>query len=98
MISLSLSVLPPYLTYILIGCERDGIQCPELNNEVVNSPHIYAEAQNFISVRAMLRGPLDTPPLANLILEPITKSYSKTTERRFVLFFHNSCFIVGVVN
>ena len=65
MISLSLGEPPPYLTYILIGYEGDGKQCPELNQELINSPHIYAAAQDFILVSVTLQGPLDAALLAN---------------------------------
>lgn len=97
MISLSLLMPPPYLTYILICYEGDGIQCPELNQELINSPHIYAVAQNFILVSAALRGPLDAALLANLILDPLPNLLFKDNRDRETVFFYNSCFIVGAM-
>lgn len=60
MISFSLSVLPPYLTYILIGYGRDGTQCPELKSEV-----------NYFTTYLKI-SPLDSASLINHIREPIT--------------------------
>lgn len=81
MIALPLSVLLPYLTYILTGNGRNGIQRPELNQELINSLHIYAGVYNFILVSVMLHA-LDATPLASL-------SHQQTINRtEVVLFFH----------
>lgn len=80
MISLSLSVPPPYLTYILIGYKTEGMQCPELNRELINSPHIYAGL--FIFMRGALRAAL----LQTSSFSQQLTSSSKRTEQRFSLF------------
>lgn len=59
MISLSLLALPPYLTYILIGYGRGSERWPELNQELINSLHVYV---SFI----LAPSPLDGVSLVSL--------------------------------
>jgi len=51
---ISLSALPPYLTYIPTGQEKDSLQRPDLNEELINSSCIYGGWKDFVSAHQLI--------------------------------------------